>query len=81
MPRRPDRDDIFRDQRHFLAEPAADLRRDNAELGFRDPQDVGYPGAQQVWHLRRRREGDAPRCRIESGDCRARLQRHRKLPA
>ena len=36
-PRRPDRDDIFRDQRHLLAEPAADLRRDDAEFGFRDP--------------------------------------------
>ena len=34
-PRRPDRDDIFRDQRHLLAEAAANLRRDDAEFGFR----------------------------------------------
>jgi hypothetical protein len=37
MPRRPDSDDIFRDQRHLLAEAATDLRRDDAEFGFRDP--------------------------------------------
>ena len=41
-PRRPHRDDIFRDQRHLLAEAAADLRRDDAEFGL-----PGSPGRRQ----------------------------------
>jgi hypothetical protein len=80
-PRRPDRDDVFRYQRHLLTEAAADLRRDDAEFGFRNLQGVGNAGAQQMRHLRRRREGDAAGRRIESSDGAARLQRHRRLPA
>src|SRR5215468_2478179 len=34
-PSRPDRHDVFRYERHLLAEAASDLGRDHAELGFR----------------------------------------------
>src|SRR6516165_7623313 len=80
MPRRPDRDDIFRDQWHLLAEAAADLRRDDAQFGFRDPQSVGNASAQQVRHLGRRRKSYAPGRRVEGGNATARFHRHRGLP-
>ncbi len=80
-PRRPDRDDVFRDQRGLLPEAAADIRRDDAKIGFRHSQDVGDAGAHHVRRLGRSAQGHTSGRRIECGDGAARFERHRRLPA
>ena len=50
-PRQPDQQDVFGEQRHFLAEPAADIGRHHPQVGLCHPQAVGDSGAKHVRHL------------------------------
>ena len=81
MARRPDHHDVFRHERHLLAERAADVRRDHAQVCLRHAEDVGEPGAQHVRHLHRGGERHPAGRRIEGGMRAARLQRQRALAA
>ena len=81
MARRPDRHDVFRHERHLLAERAAHVRRHHAQIRLRHAEHVGEPGAQHVRHLHRGGERHPAGGRIEGGVRAARLQRQRALAA
>ena len=70
----PDQHDIFGDERHFLPEPAADIRGDDAQLAFRHSNQVSDCGPHQMRHLRGAGQRDAAGNRIERGMARARLR-------
>ena len=78
--RQPDQHDIFRRQRHFLAEAAADIRSDHAQIGFGKAENVGNRGARQMRHLRRAGQRDAARGGIECRVPGARFERGCVLP-
>ena len=80
-PRRPDEEDVFRDQRHLLAEAAADIGRDDAKLALGHAEAIGDAGAEHVRHLGRAGERDAAGAAVEGGVAAARLERHGVLPA
>ena len=81
LPRQPHQHGIFGGERHFLAETAADVGRDHAQIGFRKIQHIGDGGARQMRHLRRAGERGAAAWRIERRVRGACFQRHRILPA
>ena len=73
--------DVFRRQRHLLAEAAADVGRDHAQVGFRHAEHVGDRGARQMRHLRRAGQRDAAGRRVVGRVPGARLHRRGVLPA
>ena len=79
LARQHDQHDEFARERHLLAEPAADVGRDHAQIRFRHADQVGNGGPHQMRHLRRAGERDAARCGIEGGMRAARLHRQRVL--
>ena len=81
LARRPDQEDVFRDQRHLLAEAAADIGGDDAELALRHAEAVGDAGAEHVRHLGRAGQRHPAGAPVEGGEAGARLERHGILPA
>ena len=79
MSGRPDRHDVFRHERHLLAERAAHVRRHHAQIRLREAEHVGKPGAQHVRHLHRGGERHPTGGRIEGGVRATRFQRQRAL--
>ncbi len=79
--REPRHQHEFRAERHFLAEPAADIRCDDAQARFRDTEHVGDRGAHEMRHLGRAGERDAIIGGVIGGMRRARLHRRGVLPA
>ncbi len=77
--RQPDQHDVFRGQRHFLSEAAADIGRDHAQVALRHAEHVGNGGAGEMRHLRRAGQRDAAGGRIVGGVAAARLHRRRVL--
>ncbi len=67
-------------QRHLLPKPAADVRRDDAQLRFRHADQIGDRGAHQMRGLGRAGEENAAGSRIVGGMAAARLERHGVLP-
>ena len=81
LPRQPHQDHVFRRQRHLLAEPAADVGRNHAQIGFRHAEHIGDCGPRQMRHLRGAGQRDAARRRVVGGMPGLRLQRRGVLPA
>ena len=81
LPRRPDEEDVFRDQRHLLAEAAADIRRDDAKVALGHAEAIGDAGAEHVRHLGRAGQRHPAGAPVEGGEAAARLERHGVLPA
>ena len=80
-PRQPHEHDVLREELHLLAEAAADIGRDDAQIGLRHAERVGEAGAQHVRHLHRAGERH-PAARLVPGRvAAARLERHRRLAA
>ncbi len=80
-PRQPNQNRIFGRQRHFLSEAAADIGRDDTQIGFGKLKNVGDRGAQQMRHLRRAGERRAAGRRIEGRMRGAGFERGGILPA
>ncbi len=79
--RQPDQHDIFRGERHFLPEAAADVGCDHAQFAFRHGENVGDGGAREMRHLRGAGQRDAAGGCVVSGMAAARLDRRGVLPA
>ncbi len=45
--------DLLRLENAFVAEPAADIGRDDAQLPLLDAEAIGKAGADEMWHLGR----------------------------
>ncbi len=63
------------------AEGAADIRRDDPNLGFGDAVMAGIEVLELIRRLGRVMDGETMLRRIVIGDDGARLQRHRRMPA
>ena len=80
LARQPHQHDVFGRERHLLAEAAADVGRDHAQIGLRHAEHVGDGGAHEMRHLRGAGQRHAAGRRIEGGVAGARLHRRRVLP-
>ena len=80
LARQPHHHDVFAAERHFLAEAAADVGRDHAQIALRHAEHVGDGGAHEMRHLRGAGQRDAAAGGVIGGVRRARLHRRRVLP-
>ncbi len=76
----PGQRDLFREQDPFVAEAAADIGRDHANLAFVYPQAFGETRAHDVWLLGRRVHHQLAQPRLPLGHHAAALQRAHDLP-
>ena len=79
----PDRDPgqrhLFRQQDALVAEPAADIGRDDADLAFVEPETLGEAGSHDMRDLGRRRKAQQLQTPIPFGDGAASLDRRHRL--
>src|SRR5262249_16293810 len=75
--RRDDRDDVARIHRNLVAEAAADVSADDADLALRDPRQHRHDGAHEVRSLGGHPHRELPGWLVERGDTATRLERTR----